>query len=218
MFGINLMTKMVKKKKKDFSLKEEYQEAFSFLSKSRDFVYATILLFFIFGVIGFFFEDIVNQLFNSLFGVKLSNTIFDYIQKILLETEGMNYGQLFGYIFFRNLQSSLFGILLGIIFGIFPLIAIIANGYLLGFVAFISVKANGIFVLWRILPHGIFELPAVFISIGLGLRLGFSMFSSKERASFKNYFVNSLRVFLLIVFPLLVIAAIIEAGLILLTG
>jgi stage II sporulation protein M len=132
----------------------------------------------------------------------------------LQETEGMGHGQLVGYIFFRNLQSSLIGMLLGVVFGIFPLLALVFNGYLLGFVAFISVKAHGVWVLWRVLPHGIFELPAVFLSLGLGLRLGFSIFSKSERFGFKNSFLNSLRIFLLIVFPLLVIAAIIESSLI----
>ena len=40
---------------------------------------------------------------------------------------------------------------------------------------------EGILVLWRLLPHGIFELPAIFISLGLGLKLGTSLISAKDK-------------------------------------
>jgi len=91
------------------------------------------------------------------------------------------------------------------------------NGYLLGFVAMLSAKSQGIFILWRILPHGIFELPAIFISLGIGLRLGTYAFQ-KKKVSFKNWIFSSLRVFILIVLPLLIVAAIIEGALIALSG
>jgi stage II sporulation protein M len=208
------VSKKREKTKKKFTLLGEYGNALSFIRESRDFIYIAILLFLIFCVIGFFFQDLINAFFASFFDVDLNKVILDYIQQILEETEGMGHGQLVGYIFFRNLQSSLLGLLLGIILGIFPIVALLANGYLLGFVALISVKAHGIQVLWRLFPHGIFELPAIFISLGLGIRLGFSIFSSDKKKSFKKSFLGALRVFLLIVFPLLIIAAIIEATLI----
>ena len=69
-------------------------------------------------------------------------------------------------------------------------------------------------VLWRIFPHGIFELPAVFISLGLGLKLGTFIFQRNKLKAFAEFFWNSLRVFLFIVLPLLIIAAIIEGSLI----
>jgi len=200
--------------KQGFTLKEEYKQSWGFIKDSRNFIYVAILLFGIFCVVGFFFEDLINLFFNFCFGLDLNTKILEYIELVLQETEGMGHGQLVGYIFFRNLQSSFIGMLSGIFVGIFPIIALVFNGYLLGFVAFISVKAHGVWVLWRVFPHGIFELPAVFLSLGLGLRLGFSIFSKSERFAFKNSLLNSLRIFLLIVFPLLIIAAIIEASLI----
>ena len=104
------------------------------------------------------------------------------------------------YIFLNNLQSSFFGLVLGVFFGIFPIITTIVNGYILGFVSIKVVSVEGIFVLWRLFPHGIFELPAVFISLGLGLKFGSFMFQKKKFDSLKDYFVNSLRVFFFIVF------------------
>ena len=102
----------------------------------------------------------------------------------------------------------------GFLLGIFPVIAAIANGYLLGFVALISVNNGGWFILFKLLPHGIFELPAIFISLGLGLKLGTCIFRKEILKNFNEYFINSLRVFLFIVIPLLLIAGIIEGSLI----
>ena len=77
-----------------------------------------------------------------------------------------------------------------------------------------SINTDGGLSLWKILPHGIFELPAVFIALGIGIKLGMFIFQKKKLESLKNYSINSLRVFLLIILPLLVIAGIIEGTLI----
>tara|TARA_Y100000034_G_C6716675_1_gene316852 strand:- start:368 stop:697 length:330 start_codon:yes stop_codon:yes gene_type:complete len=103
---------------------------------------------------------------------------------------------------------------LGIFLGIFSFLILIVNGYVLGFVASKSVAVEGILVLWRLLPHGIFEIPAVMISAGLGLKLGAYLFVKHKKGDFKQWLLNSLRVFLFIVVPLLIIAAIIEGILI----
>ena len=93
-------------------------------------------------------------------------------------------------------------------------IVAVINGYLLGFVASIAVNSNGIGSLWRILPYGIFELPAVFISLGLGLKFGTFLRQKNKGKYFKDYFWNCIRIFILIVIPLLIIAGIIEGTLI----
>ena len=75
-----------------------------------------------------------------------------------------------------------------------------------------AVSLEGILTLWKLFPHGIFEIPAVIISLGLGLRLGITlMFKTKK---FKKESFSSLLVFLLVVTPLLIIAAIIEGFLV----
>ena len=199
---------MVTKKYGGFSLSGEYKKCFSFIKESKNFIYVAILLFLIFSVIAFFFKDLINSFFISTFKINLNENIFNFVEHILKKTEGMDSRQLIGFIFTNNVQSSFLGMMLGIAFGLFPLMALVINGYLLGFVANVSVKTEGIFVLWRILPHGIFELPAVLISLGLGFRLGSTLF--RRNSSFRFDFFNSLRVFLLIILPLLIIAAIIE--------
>ena len=84
----------------------------------------------------------------------------------------------------------------------------------MGFVAEESVEAAGVLSLWRILPHGVFELTAVFISLGMGLKLGTFIFVGEKIKSFKRFLYESINVFIFVVFPLLVLAAIIEGLLI----
>jgi stage II sporulation protein M len=193
-----------KKKGKKFNLKEEYSKSWNYIKSSKNFIYAGLLIFLVFVLGGFLFpasQDIYNL-------------IADYIQKILAQTEGLSAGGLISFIFFNNIQSSFFGMVLGVLFGVFPLIALIFNGYLVGFVSKMSVDSSGWISLLNLLPHGIFELPAIFISLGLGLKLGTFWFKKNKRKSFENYFFESLRVFVFVVLPLLIIAAIIEGSLI----
>ena len=95
---------------------------------------------------------------------------------------------------------------LGVLFGIFPIMICVVNGYLLGFVASEAVAAEGLFTMWRIFPHGIFELPAVIFSIGIGIKIGMSVFDGKVKYNFKE----GLRFFVFVVLPLLVVAGVIE--------
>jgi len=240
------MKKKRSKKKINF-LKENYSKSWDYLKESKKFICIIILIFLIFSLIGFFVPVPEG----------ITKIILEFIKKILEQTRGMSQGELIGFIFFNNLQSSFLGMIFGVLLGIAPIIATISNGYLLGFVALMSVKSEGFFALWKLLPHGIFELPAIFISFGLGLRLGLwlilepvkfywvrnklisflfllfylptllitlyfdKQFRFRMKQSLKIFpvnFSNSLRVFLFVVFPLLIIAAIIEGSLIFLFG
>jgi stage II sporulation protein M len=195
---------MVKKRKRGFSLKEEYRKCWDYLKESKKFIYSIVLIFLIFAIIGFFIpapDYLIEQ-------------IMEFIEEILGKTEGMSQGRLIGFLFWNNLRSSFFGVVLGVLFGIFPILATIANGYILGFVSSLSVANGGILSLWRILPHGIFELPAIFISLGLGLKLGTFVFRKDRQKLFREDALRILIIFLLIVVPLLVIASIIEGSLI----
>jgi len=87
----------------------------------------------------------------------------------------LNAPELINFIFLNNLKSSLFAFLLGVAVCLFPIALLIINGYLLGFVLHQAIQAGGILVIWKLLPHGIFEIPAILISTGLGIYLGFNL-------------------------------------------
>ena len=189
--------------KKEFSLKNEYKKSWDYLRESKKFIWITVGIFVFFALVGFFVP--APQF--------LIDKILEFMKELLSKTEGMGGFELMRFIFLNNVQSSFLSIVLGFFLGIFPMLATITNGYLLGIVSLMVVNSDGVLSLWRLLPHGIFELPAIFVSFGLGIKFGTFIFEKKKKKKFKEYFWNSLRVFLTIVFPLLIIAAIIEGWL-----
>jgi stage II sporulation protein M len=106
------------------------------------------------------------------------------------------------------------GIIYGFALGIFPILSIFANGYVVGYVCSSAISLSGVGSLLSLLPHGIFELPAIFVSFGMGMKFGTFIFYKDKMKNFRKFFVDSLRVFVFVVLPLLVIAAIIEGILI----
>lgn len=189
--------------KKKFNLKEQYLKCWKHISSSKQFIFLIIEVFVLFVILGFIIPlpEVLHQ------------EVVEYLMEIISETDGLGAFGLMRYIFFNNLASSFFGMVFGIALGFVPVLTTLFNGFVLGFVAEMAVSSNGVVSLWRLFPHGIFELPAIFISLGLGLRLGLSIFDKKKDAV-KNNLIESIRVFLFVIFPLLFVAAIIEGLLI----
>jgi len=200
--------KKKKRGKKKFSLRNEYKLSWDYIKSCKNFIYIIIAVFFGFALFGFIFP----------IPAELEKVIMNFLQELLEQTKDFNQIEMIEFIFLNNLQSSFFGLVLGAVFGIFPVLSSLVNGYVVGFVALKTIQTEDILVLWRLFPHGIFELPAVFISLGMGLKFGTFIFQKNKKRTFKNYFWNSLRVFLFVVIPLLIIAAIIEGSLIFLFG
>jgi uncharacterized membrane protein SpoIIM required for sporulation len=73
---------------------------------------------------------------------------------------------------------------------------------------------QGGFIVLSLFPHGIFEFPAIVISLGFGLRLGMFVFSKNVKEEFFKRSEQGIKVFIFLVLPLLFIAALIEAALI----
>lgn len=98
-----------------------------------------------------------------------------------------------------------------------PAIMIIAaNGALAGVVfSVLKTSGEGIFLpfLTGIVPHGIFEIPAILLSASLAFYVSLGMIKKINDSDFslRNCLVNSLKTFGLVVLPLLVIAAFVEA-------
>jgi len=188
-----------------------YKQLWKFIKESRNYIYFISILFLISATFGFaypvFFTDIIKNL----------------IEDIAAKTSGLGFFELFLFIFQNNAITAFTGVIFGVFLGILPLIFCFFNGYVLGFVMNKSSSIGTFGVLGRLLPHGIFELPALAISLGIGLRLGLVYFErrkKKERLGKKIFdnFGNALIVFLLVVLPLLLIAAFIETCLMFVFG
>jgi len=188
--------------------KGNYEKCLGYLKEGKEYFLIIILIF------------LASFLLGYCFPVFFGELIEEFVKGLLERTESMTFLQLLVFIFQNNLSTAFVGMLLGLAFGIFPLFLTFLNGYVLGFVSGKVVGAIGLSSLIRLVPHGIFELPALIIALGLGLRMGM-FFLAKPGKRKKQLFYdleNSLRVFLFVVLPLLLIAAFIEAGLIVLLG
>jgi stage II sporulation protein M len=191
-----------KVKKRSF-FKENYSKSWEYIKESKNFIWAAVILFFISAILGFLYQP-----------PAVVNAILDYVKDILAKTDGMSLFDMVLFIFTNNIQSGFMGMIFGFALGIFPILITFANGYVVGYVSSSAVSSSGISSLLNLLPHGIFELPAIFISFGMGIKFGTFAFCKEKMKSFNKFFINSLRVFVFVVLPLLIIAAIIEGVLI----
>jgi len=191
------MRRLKKQKEKRVCL--PISDSLGYVSSSRNFIFLIIGLFSLSLILGIVFPSV------------LESFVLGIIRELLEKTKGLNFIGLFVFIFFNNVKTSLIGMFSGLLLGIFPIFLAALNGYLLGFVMNYSFRENGIKDIWRIIPHGIFEMPAFFISLGLGVKLGYSLLFTKK--TFWKDIKMSIKTFVYIVIPLLLIAGLIEASL-----
>ncbi|MEK6741783.1 MAG: stage II sporulation protein M [Nanoarchaeota archaeon] len=203
----NKKIKTAKRKNQNF-FSQNFKEGLQYIKQSRNFIYVASAIFILFIFVGYFVPAPQS----------LEKVILKFIEDLIKTTEGMSWTELTNFILFNNLKSSFFGMALGVVFGIFSVLTTLANGYLLGFVSSRIVGTEGIAILWKLFPHGIFEIPAMLISVGLGLKLGTFIFKKKKFESLKEYSWKSLKAFFFVVVPLLVVAALIEGTLIIFFG
>ncbi|PXY71399.1 hypothetical protein CXX78_00300 [Candidatus Parvarchaeota archaeon] len=178
-----------------------WKESVRYILESKNYIILAGLLF------------VSGSLFGLVFASELG-FMDETLKKLIEETKNMNVSQLIFFIFQNNLIVAFLMIILGIFLGIFPIINIFANGAVLGFVFSKIQGVNLIKAIFSLLPHGIFELPAIFISVGLGIKLGMFLFAEKRKEEFTKRFYGSMKVFFSIILPLLILAAIIEGLLI----
>jgi len=180
----------------------------------REYIYS--LRFYILFIVVFFISSaIVGYLgfLNELF-----NAALQYIQQLSENVKGfsdsyspwVSFLLFFFVIFLNNAFTCFIDILTGPLVGIVPLFSAFVNGGIVGW----FVQKEGAIVLIAIIPHGVFEIPAFLISAAIGLRLGREVFRSRDERDLGGEMKRGLWVFLTLIFPLLLIAAIIESALI----
>ncbi len=182
------------------NLSENYSACFKFFTEIRWYVVFSLGLFALFFLVGF------------IFPIFFRDEIFKFILEMIAMIEGKSTFWIMKFIFLNNLKASFLSMVFGISFGILPFIVGAFNGYLIGFVANETVAREGIWVLWKLFPHGIFELPAIIFSIAIGFKIGTDLFRQDQKIKYN--FREGFRFFAFVIFPLLLIAGIIEGFLI----
>jgi len=163
-----------------------FYDSLDYLKGSNNYIAAIILIFLSSIFIGFafhssfsFLDEILRKLIDNVRGLNLQETIL--------------------FIFSNNTRSAFLGLFLGFILGIFPIIASVSNGIVLGYVLRGVWINSGISDFWKILPHG---------------KLGMFVFSKEKKRELWLRLKYSLVIFVFIILPLLIMAAIIEGLLI----
>ena len=175
----------------------------SFIREKRKVFYIAAGIFFIFFLLGILFPDF----------------FLDY-QRALLGSRGPDgFLSTFLFILFNNCIIAFTGMITGLLFGVIPLFLLVINGYIIG--AIVSNSAQNlemVDLLVRFLPHGIFEIPAIILSLGFGLCAYDVIFRARTRkevfSDIRSHLYDSFFLFMLKILPLFILAALIETLLI----
>lgn len=117
-------------------------------------------------------------------------------------------------IFGRNTLALLLSFALSPLLCLVPVLALIANGFFLGLISAIVIQEESLgFVLAGLLPHGIFELPALILgqaaALSFGVMVILAVFKKERRGLLSSGLKKNLR-YLMLALILLLPAAIIE--------
>lgn len=143
----------------------------------------------------------------------------EVFQSVVGNYGGLAGGMLFFNILVQNVMATIFVIISGVIVGIIPTFAISSNGFGLGVLYRQAADASGYSkAALKVLPYGVFEIPALLIAASYGLWLGVAVvrrMRGKEYIPLGSGIEHAFRRYFAVVFPLLVVAAAIETSLIL---
>lgn len=143
----------------------------------------------------------------------------EMFQVVVGNYRGLAGGMLFFNILVQNVMATIFVILSGVIVGIIPTFAISSNGFGLGVLYRQASEVSGYSkAAIKILPYGVFEIPALLIAASYGLWIGvmaIRRMRGKESTLLRFHMEHAFRRYFAVVFPLLIVAAAIETALIL---
>lgn len=165
---------------------------------------AIVLIFAAFYAIGYIAVMTVPDMGNTV--------VSNFRQEVSPLKELSPVGLMLG-IFANNALKCLLVMVLGLAFGIAPVLFIVANGLILGIVVGVTMRSTSLlYVLVGVVPHGVIELPMVFISAAIGLKLGVDVLKALlgKKENVVDKLVESLLVYIVWIFPLLFLAAFVE--------
>jgi stage II sporulation protein M len=164
--------------------------------------------------IGFFTLGALGGGLAIIFYPETAQQLQELLKQFAKMFHGMSKLQLAVAIFLNNSLKTLVVILLGPLLGFVPVVFLIINGAILGAVIPVAIESKGLWsALMTIIPHGIFELSAIFMGASIGIRLGIHpllRLVGKADTTLLSELGRGLRIFATVILPLLLLAAVIE--------
>lgn len=136
---------------------------FTVLRQNKSYLWLALGLFALGWVLGALFTEQIH---------KLVQPSLEQLREITQKAQDKGGAYTSGLIFTNNLRATATMLVLGILACVPTMISLVMNGMMIG-VMLSQVGGNfwGL-VAFGILPHGIFELPAIFIASAFGIKLG----------------------------------------------
>ena len=194
-------------------LKEQYREAFAFLRGSVKKSYLICSAVFLVLCIASYVALIMMP--------ETAIDVYEFFAQSIENSGVMDENGEIGCLdlFLHNARATGLSALYGLVpFCYLPMLSLTLNGVIIGGVLAV-VQATGaanvlLMVLLGLLPHGIFELPAILLGMSLGIvicrHISGSILRKPWAIPLEDLLGHLLRVYLLVILPLLAIAAVIE--------
>lgn len=157
-------------------MKKWFERARKAVDEDRGYLLAAILIMVIGALAGFLFARAEPKSASALLR-RLADPLANLAEK--LASRPASYRA--AYIFFNNLRASCLIALGGLILGFLPPMTLFANGLLIGLLGAELTSRGAVSSLEFVLllaPHGLFELPAIWLAAMIGLRLGKEVWSA----------------------------------------
>jgi stage II sporulation protein M len=124
----------------------------------------------------------------------------------------MTLPELFAFVAAYNTFKCLLFMFGGLLGGVLPLFFVIFNGFTVGWVAYDVGTTQGLgYVIAGLAPHGVVEIPAILLAMAMGMSIGYTMLNSlRGQGNVFKELKNAFGFFVTRVFPLLILAALIE--------
>jgi stage II sporulation protein M len=161
-------------------------------------------------IIGLLSVGIILGYMDTLNLNKYINLVIENLMNTFNHYRGF---ELFLGILLNNTKATVILLFSGVFLSIFPTLGTLMNGMMIGFVfqspqLMAGRPAYLIFI--QLLPHGVFEIPALILALALGLKLGGWLFKKKKTEHLKNNIKESFSGYVRVILPMLIIAACIE--------
>lgn len=141
-----------------------FKDDLAYLKSIRVFICITVLVFSVAAVMGYFAAAADSELAaNWMKELEMFKWILSLHPLLIMLA-----------IFLKNFIACAMSVLLGLGFGLVPLLVLTSNGFMIGVVSYTIIQKQGVlYLLAGIVPHGIIELPTILLGISLGFRLGY---------------------------------------------